>query len=376
MLISYGKDLLSHVQNTLIQIEKMSKRIRFQAIGDPHISKRHLNLSQEAIAGTLKLFEKRPDVDIVTIMGDILDRHDDVKLTFQRMAIDWIRKLVAIADKEEKQNGRKIVIAVLIGNHDRPSNQDFFSEIHPFMGMEDISGRLLIVNKPKAVAVNGSKILFMPYVPPGRFIEGFNAYLGEMHKASRWLSIKSIKDFSLIFAHQEFEGAPYGPITSLKGDKWPKEFPTVISGHIHSRMWLQENILYTGSLYPITTAESNDKGVICGEYDPDTHKIDFKTTRVVMSQKTIIRLNAKDADGIREMVNLDRENTKYIVQGTSEEIASVKPQVQGKGINIAYDVRVLEPSTLKQQKNIDYDEIIRAKAIHTGVISLLEEIMA
>lgn len=354
----------------------MSKTIRFQAIGDPHISKRHLNLSQEAIAGTIKLLDKRPDTDIVVIMGDILDRHDDVKLTFQRMAIDWIRELVAIAEREEKKNNKKIVIAVLIGNHDRPSNQDFFSEVHPFMGMEDIPNRLYIVNKPKAIVVNGSKILFMPYVPPGTFVERFHAYLSAMHKNDKWKAIKDIKDFSLIFAHQEFEGAPYGPITSTKGDKWPDDYPTVISGHIHVRMWLKNNILYTGSLYPITTAESNDKGVICGEFNPDTKKVDYKTTRVVMSQKTIIRLNAKDADGVREMVNLDRENTKYIIQGTADELAGIKSQVQGKGLNVAYDVRVIEPSTIKSQKSVDYDEIVRSKLLDVGVRTLLEEIMA
>ena len=354
----------------------MSRRIRFQAIGDPHISKRHLTLSQEAIAGTIKLLDKRPDVDIVTIMGDVLDRHDDVKLTFQRMAIDWIRKLVAIADREDKNNGRKIVIAVLIGNHDRPSNQDFFSEVHPFMGVEDIPNRLYIVNKPKAVVINGSKVLFMPYVPPGQFINGFDAYLSAMHKDNKWKTIKNIKDFSLIFAHQEFEGAPYGPITSLKGDKWPKDYPIVVSGHIHTRMWLQDNILYTGSLYPITTAESNDKGVVCGEFDPDTRRVEYKTTRVVMSQKTIIKLNVKDADGVREMINLDRENTKYVVQGTAVELAGIKSQVQGKGINIAYDLRVLEPDAMKLQKSVDYDEIVRSKVLDSGVLLLLEEVMA
>jgi len=354
----------------------MNKRIRFQAIGDPHISKRHLSLSQEAITGTIKLLDKRPDVDIVVIMGDVLDRHDDIKLTFQRMAIDWIRKLVSIAEREKVENKRDIVVAVLIGNHDRPSNQDCFSEIHPFMGIEDIPNRLYIVNKPKAVVVHGSKVLFMPYVPPGQLLRGFNEYLSAMHRSNKWRTIKSINDFSLIFAHQEFEGAPYGPITSTKGDKWPLDYPTVVSGHIHTRMWLQNNILYTGSLYPITTTESNDKGVICGEYDPDTRKIDFRTIRVVMSQKTIIKLSAKDTDGIREMVHLDRENTKYVVQGTANELAGVKSQVSGKDINIAYDVRVVEPDGLKLHKSIDYDGIVRSKVLEPGVLSLLEEIMS
>lgn len=353
----------------------MSKTIKFYAIGDPHIAKRHLSLSQEAINGTIKLLDKRPDVDLVVIMGDILDRHDDVKLTFQRMAIDWVKKLVAIADREEKNTGKKIVIAVLIGNHDRPSNQDFFSDIHPFMGMDDIPNRLFIVNKPKAININGLKILFMPYVPPGKFLDGFNSYLKAMHNGDKWKAINSIKDFSLIFSHQEYKGAPYGPIVSTNGDEWPSDYPMNISGHIHTRIWLKDNILYTGSLYPITTAESNDKGVICGTFNADTRKIDFKVTRVVTSQKVVLKIGAKDADAIREMLNLDRENTKYIIQGTADELASIKYQAQGKNLNISYDVRVADPSSDKTHKLLDYDEIVRSKATENGVRILLEEVM-
>lgn len=351
----------------------MPKSIKFYAIGDPHIAKRHMHLSNEAINGTLKLFQKQPDIDVIVIMGDILDRHDDVKLTFQHMAINWIKSLVSIAEQNERKSNRKTVIAVLIGNHDRPSNQDCFSDIHPFMGMQDISGRLYIVNKPKAVVINGEKILFMPYVPPGRLVEGFREYLNLMHKEEKWKSIKSIKDFSLIFCHQEFEGAPYGPITSTKGDKWPLDYPMVISGHIHSRMMLQQNILYTGSLYPIVMSESNDKGVIVGEYIAGN--LDYRTVRVVTSQKKVMRLTAKDEDAIREMISLERENTKYIIQGTSDEIASIKPMIKGKDLNIAYDVRVSQPSTTHDHKMIDYDDIVRSKAKDAGVSELLEEIM-
>lgn len=352
----------------------MNRLIKFHAIGDPHISKRHISLSQEAIAGTIKLLEKRVDVDIVTIMGDILDRHDDVKLTYQRMAIDWINRLVKVINDRRSNT----IVAVLIGNHDRPSNQDFFSETHPFMGMNDIAGRLYIVNKPKAVSVNGQKVLFMPYLPPGRFIEGFNTYLGLMHQHSKWLSIQGINDFSLIFAHQEFKGAPYGPITSSKGDVWPNDYPIVVSGHIHTRVWLQDNILYTGSLYPITTAESNDKGVVCGSYNPSTNRIEYTTVRVVSTEKVVLHIDAKDDDAIREMVTLDREHTKYIIRGTSMDIASIKNRIRStnKDINIAYDIRVEEPSTIRSNTSIEYNDIVRKKAEEASISYLLEEIIA
>lgn len=343
----------------------MGKKIKFYAIGDPHIAKRHLSLSEEAITGTLKMVNKNPNVDFVVIMGDILDTHNSIQLTQQRMAINWIMKLA-----------EKVLTIVLIGNHDRPSNKDFFSDIHPFMGIDDIPKKLYIVNKPKAIHVSGKNVLFMPYVPPGHFIEGFDTCLKKMHEAGKWKGISSIKDFAMVFAHQEFKGAPYGPLTSVKGDDWPKDYPLVISGHIHSRMWLQENVFYTGSLYAITISETNDKGVIVGDYDIDTKKLEYRTTRVVMSQKNIMTIDANNESGVMEMLNLDRENTKYIIKGTSHEIAAIKNKVYGKKLNIAYDIRPSTPTTYNSTKSIDYDSILRSKPIDQDMKQLLEEIMA
>lgn len=359
----------------------MNKPIKFYAIGDPHISKRHLSLSQEAISGTIRLLEKRTDVDLVVIMGDILDRHDDAKLTFQRMAIDWVNQLVSIAEREaQKKDGKNIVIVVLIGNHDRPNNQDVFSEIHPFMGMQDIPKRLYIVNKPKAVSINGSLILFTPYVPPGKLESSFGEYLKLMHASGKWKQISSMRDFALIFSHQEYKDAPYGPIISVKGDEWPENYPMNISGHIHTRLLLKPNLLYTGSLYPITTSESNDKGVISGEYNPSTKKLDYRTIRVVTSQKVVMKLSATNEDDVREMIHLDRENTKYIIQGTAEELASVKKRIQDAKslhpINVSFDLRIPDPSTIRKGKMQSYDEIVRSKATTTSVRNLLEEIIS
>jgi len=74
----------------------------------------------------------------------------------------------------------------------------------------------------------------------------------------------------------------------------------------------QDNIFYTGSLYQITASEGNDKGVICGEYNSITRKFTYGTTRVVMSQKEIIPIDASDENSILEMINLNRENTNIL----------------------------------------------------------------
>lgn len=338
------------------------KILRFHAIGDPHISKRHISLSNEAIENSIKFISKKRDIHFIIIMGDILDQHDDAKLTLQRKAIDWVKRLCEIK-----------MTVVLIGNHDRPNNQDSFSEIHPFMGLEDVPGKLYIVNKPKAVTMMGENILFMPYVPRGSFISRFNEYMNAMHMAGKWSKIRGIKDFPLIFAHQEFKGACYGPVLSTKGDEWPLDHGMVVSGHIHTRTRLQENIYYTGSLYPVTIAESNDKGIITCSYNFLTKKLDTVVTRMVLSQKKIYRIEAKDESSIIEMVSLDREHTKYVISGSAEEVAKVKSQTQGKNLNISYNVEPSKPSP--ELLNLTYDSILRSMVKDPSVLGLLEEIM-
>lgn len=346
----------------------MSSSIRFHAIGDIHIADRHMAMCDEAMANVLVLIDKRPEVDLVVVMGDILDRHNNVKLTHQRKAIDWIYEL------HNRCKQKNIVLAVIIGNHDRPNNQDCFSDIHPFMGIQDIPNSLYIVNKPKAVSINGYKILFMPYVPPGRFIEGFMIYVNGMHKQNRWTTINSIKDFHIIFGHQECKGAPYGPVVSTIGDEWHKDYPLLVSGHIHSRIKLQENLLYTGSLYPITVSEGSDKGVITGTYQLSDQHLEFKVVRMVTSQKKIERIAANEIIGITAMRVIPDSNTKYVVYGTSDDIAVVRQQMHGKGINVAYDIR---PNERSKMTNTSYDEILKSIiASDVSLTRMLEECMA
>lgn len=356
-----------------------TKPIRFIAIGDPHIAKRHLALSQEAMDNSLKLVqENAKNIDMVVVMGDILDRHDDVKLTYMKMARDWIIALSKV----------KMTI-VLMGNHDRPSNQDIFSDIHPFMDVKDVDKTLYIVDKPKAIALNRFKagekdarpqgknhwlVLFMPYLPPGTFQDSFQRYLDAMHKTGGWKQVQSIESFDLIFAHQEFKGAPYGPIISTKGDPWPDHYPFVISGHIHTRTYVGDNIYYTGSLYPTNISESRDKGLILGTFYPDRRSLETQVIPVVQQVRATMEIALPNQDAISEMVILDRENTRYIVTGTSEQVAEVKAQIKAKGktLDVIYDIRPLKPDG---KKYADFDTMIRERAKDQDVVSILGEIM-
>lgn len=334
--------------------------IKFIAIGDPHIADRHMEMTIEALEGAYKVVEKRKDVDFVVVMGDVFDRHNNLKMEHMKIGFDWLQKLAKIKNT-----------FVLIGNHDRVNNRDFLSDIHPFMGMN--VENLYIVSRPTIMNMKkiGRSVMFVPYVPPGRFMEAINGYIDTKRKKEPGYHIRSVRDVDLIFAHQEFYDSPCGPVKSIKGDKWDLSYPMVISGHIHSRIRLQENILYTGSLYPITISESNDKGVLVGTYDCRTKNLDAGVTRVVTSTKEILRINASDNDGVTEMVALDRKNTKYIVQGTADEVASIKEKCRGKKLNVVYDVRPIMIS----MKDESFDEILSHLVTDSELKLLLAEIV-
>ena len=338
---------------------KMSKTVRFHAIGDIHISDRHLPLTAEALTNTAIYCNKVTDVDFVVVMGDVFDKHDNMKMTHMKMAFDFLRKLA-----------EKKTTIVLVGNHDRVNNRDFMSDVHPYMGLSGVE-KLYIVPKPRIVPIKGHFILFMPYVPPGRFVEAIDTYIQYLHSENKYPDIKSVKDFSLIFAHQEFKGAPCGPIQSVKGDEWPADYPMVVSGHIHSRLALSSNIFYTGSLYPITMAESNDKGVITGTFDMTSRKFSCKVTQIAISQKRIITINAEDPVELARVAGMKETNVKYVIKGTPAKLAEVREKVRGLGLNIAYDVR---PEKV-ESSGITYDEILRSRATDPETLSLLKEIL-
>lgn len=326
-----------------------------------------MDMVDEAISGVLKVIRKNQedgkDVDFICLMGDIFDTHRNLQMDHRKKAIDFIKKLAEIKPT-----------VVLIGNHDRISNKDRMSDLHPFYGMDDIPGKLFIINKAKTINLHSRRhtVLFMPYVPAGEFIEAINQFLEAKHTRGELNHIKSIEDFSLIMGHQEFYGAQYGPIESTKGDKWPLHYPQVISGHIHTRVRLQENVYYTGSLFPITIDESNDKGLIHVVYNVKQRELNTKCTRVVTSQKTIMTIDAKDESAIAEMLILDREKTKYIVKGTHAEISQVREKMKGKKINWVPDVRVEFNGIVTSS----FDDLLKSKIQEVEIKNMLEMLLS
>lgn len=191
-------------------------------VGDPHFKVNNIKETQ-CMSNEIIRIAKEKEPDMIVVLGDILDTHEQINMLAYNNAITLLRQLQDLAP-----------LYVLIGNHDRVNNQVFLTDQHVF-GALHYWNNTTIVHTTIRIVLNGYNFVLVPYVPNGRFHEALDEV--------EW------KDADIIFAHQEFKGASLGAKRSIYGDIWALDNPYVISGHIHDFAQLQPNLLYAGTFY-------------------------------------------------------------------------------------------------------------------------------
>lgn len=225
------------------------------------------------------LMEKLADVDgydIAVIGGDILDTHERVDVQLMNRAYELVKFL-----------RDRTVVYLLVGNHDMINNQQFLTDNHWMNGMKEWRN-VVVVDR----TIREGDIIFVPYVPPGRFVEALDTLRDD------W------RDATCIFAHQEFRGCKLGVVKSSEGDEWSLDWPRVISGHIHDRHRLQANIRYPGNMEPRI-------------FDIDRHT----EKHIPLGLETVKTVRV-------EVGNIDKVETttksKIVVSGTMDELAAFR----------------------------------------------------
>lgn len=315
-------------------------------IGDPHFKVDNAPETEELTRHLISAAEfHRPNY--IVILGDTLDRHEHIHVHPLTRAINMIRDLSIIAP-----------VYLIIGNHDRPNNSDFLSEQHPFNALKDWA-RVTVVDKVvQQLTDEGYNFIYVPYVPPGRFEEALQTY--------SYPERQGYQQATAIFAHQEFRGAQMGVVESTNGDKWPKEYPLVISGHIHEYNIPQKNIIYTGTAYQTSFGDHSHKTISIFEWEgpnqpPKETRLDLKLIR-----KEVIELECSQIYDWTPP-DLTRIRLKLKIKGTSEEIKAIMKykkikEWQKMGIKIVYQTVTVN----KSSENIDLD-----KQTHISYLDLL-----
>jgi DNA repair exonuclease SbcCD nuclease subunit len=306
-------------------MESSEKLYKVLCIGDPHFKTGNVKECEAMCNQIYKVIEQH-NPDLIVVMGDVLDRHETIHVVPLTNSIKFLKRL-----SEYKKT------YVLIGNHDRPNNNDYLSDFHPFVGIQ--SDNLILVDKVHVAEINGYKFLFVPYVYPGRFEEAVNTKKSEFG---------DIKHMNCIFAHQEFYSTKMGSIVSTKGDKWPKDNPFVISGHIHDYTRPQNNVVYVGTPLQHAFGDRDDKTISLFEFKPkllssndSNNLINYpEEIRIDLGliKRVIHKISCKD---IITWVPPENYLIKLIIEGTSSEIKAMQKldyikQLNKRGIKIAY----------------------------------------
>lgn len=268
-------------------------------IGDPHFKVSN-GRDTDAMVEAILLQAQTLQPDMIVVLGDTLDRHETIHVSPLTRSIKFLAQLMAVAPT-----------FLLIGNHDLKNNRQYLSEEHPFSALKSWGPRMTVVDTTILTQIQDQTFVFVPYVPPGRFLEALNTVSG-------WEAATAI------FAHQEFRGAQMGAIISVDGDEWPLTAPYVITGHIHDYQELQANILYTGTPIQHAFGDRHDKSIFYFTFrsplDRDYQRIDLGLPR-----KQIVRISCAEVSTYTPPTNYE---LKIIISGTSGEIKAIMKHPQ------------------------------------------------
>jgi DNA repair exonuclease SbcCD nuclease subunit len=265
-------------------------------IGDLHFKKTNNKETDIIIQETLKILLNFKEKILCVLAGDLLDEHE-------KIFVGPLNKIIKFID--DIRNICEVII--LVGNHDYENNRQFFTENH-WMNSLKKWDNVTIVDK----AILKYNIVFMPYVPPGMFLQGIN-------------TIDSWKKCKCIFAHQEFRGCILGNTKSEIGDPWDINFPTIFSGHIHKPHILQKNIIYPGSVIQHTFGEqTNDVGILC----IDLNTLNFEKIRLNISSYRTINMDSKNIYEYIKSINIpDLEHLRINLECELHQIKEIKSSI-------------------------------------------------
>lgn len=307
----------------------MTEQLTALVIGDPHFKVDNIPEVELFIEKIEKLaLEKRPD--IIISLGDLLHTHERLHTVALNKAQEFIERMSKIAKTYS-----------IVGNHDLISHNAFLSENHWMNGMKKWNN-VVVVDKVVCDTIKGCKIVLCPYVNPGKFEESLNTIGDE------W------KDSTCIFAHQEFFGCKMGAIISEEGDKWPLEYPNVVSGHIHSRQIIQPNIYYTGSAMQHAFGESETNIIAFltfsnGEKDYIREEIDLNLPRKKIIYKEICEMEDFEIPETDDKI-------KISLSGTYEEFKSFKKTNTYKNACKSVDKVIFKPTKI-EMKNVKKEDV-------------------
>lgn len=254
-------------------------------IGDLHIKNSNLtNISiiQTDIMNILTSGKRK--IAFVVILGDTLNDHGHIDLECLNVAADLFESIMSTG----------IPLFVLIGNHDRKDHKVYMTDRHPFRGFNGRPG-IVIVHKcftytlpVRSIGIDSDqemKFCFVPFVPDGMYM-----------KALSDCNINP-NEITMFFSHSEFKGCNINKLSKSECDEWPLDYSLNISGHIHDREIVQDNLIYVGTPFQHTYKDSSEKGIYLMDLTNGEFKLEMCELRI--PKKIIVKVHYTQLDRIQ-----------------------------------------------------------------------------
>jgi hypothetical protein len=162
-----------------------------------------------------------------------------------------------------------------------------------------------------------------------------------------------------------------GAIISVEGDKWPIEYPRVISGHIHSRQNPQENLYYCGSAMQHAFGESEENIIpIINLSHPS--KYDLREIDLELPRKKIVYMDISNIDTYNQTSLLESDDKiKLTISGVYDEFKAFKKSGKYKelidnGVKVVFKPKKLKKEQENIQENVDSSDF---KSILSNIIA-------
>lgn len=314
-----------------------TEQLTIIAVGDPHFQTTNIpevKMFIEKLENLAK--EKKPH--LIVILGDILHTHEKLHTTPFNMACEFIERMRNITET-----------IVLVGNHDYIGNMQYLSTNHWMNPLKEWNN-VKIVDKIFHKDINGYHLVFCPYVYPGRFQEALCS------------DNRDWKDAHCIFAHQEFYGCKMGAIVSVEGDKWPDDYPEIVSGHIHSRQTPQKNVYYCGSSMQHAFGESEKNVIPILTFSDFKKNYNLDEIDLELPRKKIVYTDVENIDNFKLPETKEdgtQDKVKITISGVYDEFKAFKKTKKYKELIKTGTKVVFKPKKItkeEQQKSPEINE--------------------
>lgn len=274
-------------------------------IGDLHLSGDNLAETGRACTDIVNEVQAFP-YRLVVFMGDI--NH-----TFRTMHLGCIRVFFQMI--AEIENCCPLIV-ILVGNHDRPNNQHFLTDEHPFHALLTHAKVRVAATSVLDLTLDEKRYAFAPYVPDGRLDSAFGASNLDANDPT----------WHAAFSHQLWKGSLGNPLADEQGDEWPLNRCHMFSGHVHGYKELQPNLTIVGAAMQHHASDSQDRAVL--RLDLAT----LKYTRLRLMSVPLKHQNACAAGDLEDVLEKCNTLDQYVIDVTGEREAIravlTRPSVQ------------------------------------------------